>query len=208
MLDIPRNAGRMSGYPGICEKGKANVNSLWSNIFSRKKKGAYDPRKILGEIPIFSDLKQGELREIERIVHVREYETGEAVFREGDIGAGMFVIAKGRIDIVLESTEQDEPKRLATLEQSDFFGELSLLDKERRSATAKAAEPSVLIGLFRPDLLDLIDRNPRLGSKVLLSVARIIGERLRATVARVMGTMPDETTVFEPATGKPQFTCA
>ena len=115
----------------------------------------------------------------------------------------MYVIAKGRIDIILESREEDGiPKRLATLGESDFFGELSLLDSDRRSATAKASEASVLIGLFRPDLLDLIERNPHLGSKVLINVARIIGERLRVTDARLMGDIPDETVALEAKSGK------
>lgn len=169
------------------------MSGLWSNIFSRKKKEIYDPRQILSEVPIFNDLKHGELKEIERIVHVRKYTPGEFVFQEGDVGAGMFVIAEGRVDIMLESREKDgTPKRLATLGKSAFFGELSLLDSERRSATATATESSILIGLFRPDLLDLIERNPRLGSKVLMNVARIIGERLRVTDARLMGDIPDQ----------------
>jgi CRP-like cAMP-binding protein len=174
------------------------MNSLWSNIFKNKKTGPPDPKQILGEIPIFNDLTRGDLKEIERIVHVRKYEPGEFVFREGEIGAGLFVIAEGSIDILLDERGEDRAeKRLAALDKGDFFGELSLLDDERRSATAKAAESSVLIGFFRPDLLDLIERNPRLGSKVLMNVARVIGERLRITDARLMGDIPDETAVYK-----------
>jgi CRP-like cAMP-binding protein len=151
------------------------------------------------EIPIFKDLTSGDLTEIERIVHVRKYEPGETVFQEGEIGAGLFVIAEGSVDIILEKREEDgKDKRLTSLGKSDFFGELSLLDDERRSATAKATDSSVLIGFFRPDLLDLIERNPRLGSKVLMNVARVIGERLRVTDARLMGDIPDETVYYKP----------
>lgn len=174
------------------------MNSLWSNIFSRQNRDADDPKQILAQIPIFSDLTSPELREIERIVHVRTYEAGEFIFREGDVGAGMYVIAEGRVDIILQTQEEDgSPKHLAALEKSDFFGELSLLDSERRSATAQASAPSILIGLFRPDLLDLIERNPRLGSKVLINVARIIGKRLRITDARLVNGEPEGKTAHE-----------
>lgn len=177
------------------------MSSLWSNIFTKKKQGPGDPRDILGTIPIFSSLKSGELKEIERIVHVRTYESGEFIFREGDVGAGLFVIAEGRVDIILENrVVDDQPTRLASLDKGSFFGELSLLDNERRSAAARAAETSVMIGLFRPDLLDLIERNPRLGSKVLMNVARIIGERLRHADTR-LGT--DETVSEKPADQEP-----
>jgi len=167
------------------------MNSIWSSIFAGRKDSTDDPKQILGEIPIFSDLKTADIRELEHIVHVRTYEPGECVFREGDVGGGMYVIARGRVDILLENRESEEkPERIAVLGKSDFFGELSLLDDERRSATARACEPSVLIGLFRPDLLDLIERNPRLGSRVLLNVARVIGKRLRAADARLVDSAP------------------
>jgi CRP/FNR family cyclic AMP-dependent transcriptional regulator len=162
------------------------MSSLWKNIFKGKKKNSDDPRQILQDIPIFKDLSGGGIREIERIVHVRKYETGEFVFQQGDVGAGLFVIAKGSVNILLDDTSETAP--LATLEKSDFFGELSLLDNERRSASARAAEPSVLIGFFRPDLLDLVERNPVLGSKVLLNIAKVIGERLRSANAHPDGS--------------------
>lgn len=176
------------------------MNTLWSNIFSLRKKTSNDPKRILGEIPIFHKLKPAELKEIERIVHVREYSAGEYIFREGDVGAGLFVIAEGNVEILVEqSDDESASNRLAVLGKSDFFGELSLLDDERRSASCKATEPSVLIGLFRPDLLDLIERNPRLGSKVLMNIALVIGERLRVTVGRISGDIPDKAAGFAPA---------
>ncbi|MCK4448175.1 MAG: cyclic nucleotide-binding domain-containing protein, partial [Candidatus Marinimicrobia bacterium] len=63
----------------------------------------------------------------------------------------------------------------------DFFGELSLLDEEVRSASAIAKDHSTLLGFLRPDLFSLLERNPELGNKILLNLARVIGARLRKT---------------------------
>jgi CRP-like cAMP-binding protein len=56
---------------------------------------------------------------------------------------------------------------------------MALLDEDPRSASVIASVDSDIMGFFRPDFLDLIYRKPKLGIKVLLALARVIGERLR-----------------------------
>jgi CRP-like cAMP-binding protein len=73
----------------------------------------------------------------------------------------------------------EEREELATLRNGEFFGELALLDESPRSATAVAKEPSNIIGLFRPDLFELLERKPRVGNKFLFQLALIIGDRLK-----------------------------
>jgi CRP-like cAMP-binding protein len=70
---------------------------------------------------------------------------------------------------------------LAQLQQGDFFGEFSLLDGGERSATAIATDHTTLLGFFRPDLFSLMDRNPRMGNKLLLALAKVVVARLRKT---------------------------
>ena len=60
-----------------------------------------------------------------------------------------------------------------------FFGEISLLDEHPRSASAIAKTPCKIFGFFQPDLFSLIDRDPRLGVKIVIRLARMIGARLR-----------------------------
>ena len=89
----------------------------------------------------------------------------------------MYVILEGEIEI-------KDPKSgnlFANLSSGDFFGELALLDEEPRSASALCNKPTRLIGFFRTDLLTLIQRYPELGNKILLNLARVLGERLRQT---------------------------
>ena len=90
----------------------------------------------------------------------------------------MYVVEEGQVHIKL-NTLNNGPFTLAELEEGDFFGELALLDESPRSADAASQTASVLIGFFRPDLFTLLDREPQLGSKIILELARIIGIRLR-----------------------------
>ena len=96
----------------------------------------------------------------------------------------MYVIHKGEIIIKLVDPKGNE-KELATLKEGDFFGELALLDESPRSAFAVAKTDCSLIGFFRPDLFELIKKNPNAGIKILLKLAEIIGERLRMTNKQV-----------------------
>ena len=136
--------------------------------------------KLLSGVPIFSQLSSRELRQVSSIVHQRQYVSGELVFTQGDPGLGMYVIEHGKVEIIFRDDAGTE-KKLAVLADGDFFGELSLLDESPRSATALAKTESKIIGFFRPDLIDLLSRSPKLGTKILFKLGEVIGTRLRVT---------------------------
>ena len=155
-------------------------NPIWEDSIFKKKGKKEDIFAVLKQIPIFADLSRKELAEIERILHRRNFKKGEAVIRKGDPGLGMYIIVKGAVEI-MDEDKQDAQKRLAYLEDGAFFGDLALLDESPRSASAFAVTDSDIIGFFRPDFLDLLHRNKKLGLKVLLALAKVVGERLRRT---------------------------
>ncbi|MFH1213878.1 MAG: cyclic nucleotide-binding domain-containing protein [Candidatus Neomarinimicrobiota bacterium] len=153
---------------------------IWENIIFRKKSENSDTLEFLAKVPIFADLEDRELVEVERIVHRRKYKKGEPIFRMGDPGLGMYIIVEGTVEIV-EELDNEEKKHLAELGNGAFFGDLALLDESPRSASAIAHTDCDIIGFFRPDLLDLLYRKPQQGIKILWALARVIGERLRRT---------------------------
>jgi len=155
------------------------ADSLWSNIFKREKKPE-SLLEILRSNPIFVDLKEREISQLAQIIHARTFEEGEVIFQEGEPGAGMYVIVEGSVKVCTYTYESEEIE-LARLERGDFFGEIALLDESPRSATALAMERTRLIGLFKPDLFDLIDRNPAAGVKIILRLSQVLAARLRRT---------------------------
>ncbi len=92
----------------------------------------------------------------------------------------MYIIVKGSVEIT-EEDNAGQKNTLAKLADGAFFGDLALLDESPRSASAVALEDSDIIGFFRPDFLDLLYKKPKLGIKVLLALAKVVGERLRRT---------------------------
>lgn len=152
------------------------MRSLWENIFSKESRKEQDLHELLGRIPLFERLNRRELQAVAKILYRRHYDAGEIIFRQGEIGIGMYIIQSGTVAIINESTGQ----LLTDLREGDFFGEVALLNETRRSAGARAQTATTLLCMLEPDLEDLGERSPRIGFKVLLSLARIAGRRLIA----------------------------
>tara|TARA_Y100000590_G_C15352544_1_gene875769 strand:+ start:232 stop:741 length:510 start_codon:yes stop_codon:yes gene_type:complete len=148
---------------------------IWSNIF----KAIYGESKTeitLKKVPIFENLKRKELREIQKIVHKREFLEGEYVFRLNTPGLGMYIVLKGKIRI-----EGQDGTEFAVLSSGDFFGETALINEDKRSANAKALEDTQIVAFFRSDLLEIIRRNPVFGTKILFNLCKTITFRLKKT---------------------------
>jgi CRP/FNR family transcriptional regulator, cyclic AMP receptor protein len=164
--------------------------TLWENIF-KKAKEERSIRRILSENILFNELTKRELKFVENIVHERQYRKGEPIFQQGEIGVGMYIIAKGSVDISLfeaQESKNDTVKKVhvTRLEAGDFFGELSLVeDTGRRTATAIANEDTLLIGFFKPDLMEILERSPSTGVKVVFSLAEVLAKRLKDTTVSV-----------------------
>jgi CRP/FNR family cyclic AMP-dependent transcriptional regulator len=159
------------------------ADGIWANIFrfgARKESLA----EILQNVPLFQELTVKELKILERVVHIRTYEAGEAVFVETELGAGMYIIRSGRVDILL-NYKTERRLILAELEEGDFFGEMALLGDTSRSATAVARDRSELIGFFHPDLVEIINIHPEVGAKISLGLAKTLADRLRYTNAQL-----------------------
>lgn len=165
------------------------VNYMWDNLF-RKSDQNQDVQEALRQTYVFQSLNKKELRFVQDTCHVRTFKNGEAVFRQGEIGVGMYILLRGSLDIYVDQMVDDDlpPKsQLVTrLKSGDFLGELSLVEhNSRRTATAIAGEESVLIGFFKPDLFEILDRQPATGVKILLRLSEVLGRRLKETTLKV-----------------------
>ena len=152
------------------------MKAIYKNYFKKNENVSPILKSILN-VPIFKNLSNKELKEVLKLTHERHYKKDEYIFKKMAPSEGMYVIVSGDVKIL----DPDTGTSFALLRNDDFFGELALLDEEPRSASAIAQCPSKLIGFFRTDLLTLIKRSPELGNKILINLARILGERLRKT---------------------------
>lgn len=162
---------------------------FWDNIF-RKDAKEKQLRHHLKSNYLFEALSNRELHFIEQIVHERSYRPNEVIFRQGEAGVGMYIIAKGNVDIFAQENglggEQENEIKVTSLRSGDFFGEISLVEENsRRTATAIASVETEVIGFFRPDLLELLERNPHIGAQVVFRLAEVLGKRLAETTGKI-----------------------
>lgn len=154
------------------------IDTFWGNIF--KFNHMQDTLSILNKIPLFQHLKIYEVVKISKILHARNYYQNEFVFQEKEPGAGMYIVKSGSVKIFMKSPD-GKSHEVAVLKKGDFFGESALIDESPRSASAIALENTELLGFFRADLMNLMDRDPVLSAKILMRLAIVITQRLRQT---------------------------
>ncbi len=126
--------------------------------------------EVLRSCALFRALGDVALAEVARQFRARRFRRHEVIFHEGDPGDSLFVVGSGSVKIALGSAEGDEAI-IATLGRGDFFGELSVLDGEDRSATAIALEPTELGSLARAPFLLLVETQPEFRSALLTGLA-------------------------------------
>ena len=111
---------------------------------------------------------------------VHQYAVGESIVRQGEEGDSFFVITSGGVE-VSGSDETGASVILAQLGGGDFFGEMSLLTGERRSATVKALEDTMTIVVDKANFAQVITANPSIAQ----SLSEILERRLTNTAAKM-----------------------
>jgi CRP-like cAMP-binding protein len=119
----------------------------------------------------------------------RLYRAGEPIVRQGEKGSQMFVMQRGRAEVVRESDGGES--RLGVLGPGDVFGEMAIFEREVRSATIRALEESRVLTVDRRTFLRRVQEDPSLAFHILRSLSHRVRElngevsRLRTVLAAV-----------------------
>lgn len=125
---------------------------------------------------LFGNLSEEELLQLAQIARERRFDRNQVIFYEGDLGGSLYIIAKGTVKIVMMADDGRE-HILGLLHAGDFFGEISLIDGEPRSATAIAQDKVSIVMVSREDFVRLLRENPEMSLKIMVTLC----ERLRKT---------------------------
>ena len=122
-------------------------------------------------VPIFAQLNEEQLDSIAKVGTYRSYKKDSIILFESEEGAGLFVIAKGKVKVSRFGND-DKEVILTILHASDIFGEMSLLDGEERSATVTAIEDSEILTIKRDDFLELLKTHHDVVNALLMELTR------------------------------------
>ena len=134
----------------------------------------------LDEIEFFAGVTTLHLEKILSFMKEKNFKAGDHIFKQGDLGDEIFFIRKGEVKIVLPLSK-GSIHHLATFASGDFFGDMSFLDKKKRSANAFATADTSLYCLSRKDFEELVRKNPEVGTVMYERLAYMLALRLRHT---------------------------
>jgi CRP-like cAMP-binding protein len=125
----------------------------------------------LARVPLFTGISDESMARLASVAGVQEFEDGQFIVRQGQVGTGLYVILRGAVRVIRGSTE------LARLAETDFFGELAVIDQQPRLASVQADGDVVCLALASWDLLQLVESD----SALALNLIRGLASRIRAT---------------------------
>jgi serine/threonine protein phosphatase PrpC/CRP-like cAMP-binding protein len=136
---------------------------------------------VLKRMPLFKHLTYKEIMRLLNVLVVKDYKAGEKIIEEKTDGEELFIILSGKVKL-----HKDEAF-ITHLERGAHFGEMALVDRSKRSASATAEEDSRALMLRRRDFYEIIRKEPVLATKLLWSFVQVLTERLRKTTADLSG---------------------
>jgi CRP/FNR family cyclic AMP-dependent transcriptional regulator len=127
---------------------------------------------LLRAVSIFADLDEAAAAGLARLVRRRSYAAGEVIASEAERGDALYVLARGKVKVGLYGESGREVILSIFKKPGEFFGEMSLLDDEPRSATVTAMAPSALLVLSRGDFRAHLARHPWVAVQVMTELSR------------------------------------
>jgi voltage-gated potassium channel len=126
---------------------------------------------MIAKVPLFAELNAIEIADISQLLRAQLAEPGEVIAREGDHAHSMYFIAAGEVEVALE-------KKKVRLGTGQFFGEVAVLRRARRSGTATALIRTNLLALSAQDLHALMKRDPRVAARIKDVVEKRTGRKV------------------------------
>jgi len=144
---------------------------------------------FLKKVPLFLDVSGKELKEIVDVTSERFYRKGTYLFFENEPGNTLFIIVSGLVKIY-KSDVSGKTKTLSYLRENDFFGEMSMLDEEIRSASAQVLEDTKVYVLHRTDFQKKLINNPSIAIKIMKTISARLREADKQIQSIVFRNLP------------------
>jgi CRP/FNR family transcriptional regulator, cyclic AMP receptor protein len=138
----------------------------------------------LKKIPFLKGIKDNDdyMTRLLGIIKIRKYQEGRYVIREGEIGSELFIVYKGGVEIRKRTRAGDDyTVIILRAEDNAFFGEMALIDDDKRSATVITLENSIFLVIAKEDFITLGNQFPAIGLPITRAISRILAGRLRKT---------------------------
>ncbi|HPR17540.1 MAG TPA: cyclic nucleotide-binding domain-containing protein [Candidatus Cloacimonadota bacterium] len=132
--------------------------------------------KFLKKVIIFKNVSSSDLRHISQYLYTRHYQAGEEVFKKGFPNEMFYIVKEG--ELVAYLSEKNEEIELNKYLPGGHFGSIGLFADLKRTASVKAVEDSVLLGISKKDLATFVRRFPNAGIEILYAFGKEFCENI------------------------------
>ncbi len=134
---------------------------------------------------LFCTLSESDLKLVREATQELSFSAGQQIFKQGDPGDGLYIIRDGTVTISVQS-ENNEKGVLSRINAGEMFGEMAVLDNEPRSATTTAETDVKVYFIPRPELLQLLERAPKLSASLVRETSRRLRDFNRQYIQEVL----------------------
>jgi len=149
----------------------------------------------LREVALFSEMDDQEVAEIRALMDELKFKSGQTIVREGEPGNLFYIITEGEVQVSIRDADGNDVV-LHDLRPGGFFGELSMLTNEPRSARVRALENVTLLALEREEFFSFLQKRPSAAIDVLIELGgrlRDMDAILRRSVSRNVNVVDEES---------------
>lgn len=126
---------------------------------------------ILRNVPIFNNLSDDELEAVKNCAVTRNFPKNSIIINEGDSSDSLYIIINGRVTVYL-SDENGKEVILNSQGEGDYFGELALVDDDKRSASVVTTEKSTFLVISKTDFKKVLSLHPELAFNLIRGLTR------------------------------------
>jgi hypothetical protein len=173
---VVRAVGENHIFPDT-DSALAACENLVLGVGERDRRDDHARKAIVG---VFRGFTGAELRDIRRRAKRISWRKGETIFAEGDTGDAIFLLSRGRADVIIRVPGSEHGKRLDTLTPGSVFGEMAVLDNKPRAAAVVAADHAVGYRLSAAAFAALKGERPQIALKLLSNLCLIMTARMRS----------------------------
>jgi len=155
-----------------------NIKSKFTNI-SKSKLQKIQKDRFIKQVKFLKELSIFERRKFANLLIEKHYKSGDFIFREKYPHAVLYIIEKGSLEISVDSKK--EKIVLANLKKGDYIGEIGLFIDSSRTANVVADGDCTLLAISKNSFKDFIERNPKIGIKILYTFGKKLSTDLITT---------------------------
>jgi hypothetical protein len=141
-------------------------------------------KEVLHGSPLFAGMSSYQIRKAILLSGMREFKAGDLLVEQGTTGQDMYLVLNGKVDVLVR-TDDGTRIKVSEMSEGNFFGEVGFVSETKRTADIEATSDGKLLIFNADQLQQIMDQYPRIASRLVLNISRVLGGRLADSLTKL-----------------------